>query len=200
MPWMVPVPQGVAPVAAPTAAPAVAPRRSEEDRCLSEAGTAADCEAALGAIAQASPAQGPANPGRVYDVYRKACDKKAKLLGCAVFKSTAVTAGDKPQVELLMLCEGGRSEACEDVSTKSAPLIAWLTTLKAEHCKKGEQALCKSYRACKGASEWGCRPSAASPIEVCGCVPRQCGGPLTATPRARTWADGTARGEFRCAP
>ncbi len=208
MPWMVGLPPGAA---APAPAPAIAQPAStgaaDQDRCLSDAGTAADCESALRAIAAASPAAGPAVPGRVHDVYRRACEKKAKLLSCAVFKSTAVTDADKPQVELLMLCEGGRSEACEDVATKAAPLQAWLSTLKGEHCKKGHQALCKNHRQCKGPTQWGCRPGAsggaapgAPAAEVCGCVPRQCGGPLTVTPLARTWPDGTQRGQFSCAP
>lgn len=200
MPWMVGVPPTAASAAAPPALAPQAPPATGADRCLAESGTAADCVAALQAIAAASPPAGPHVAGQVHDVYRRACAKKAKLLSCAVFKSTAVTEADKPQVELLMLCEGGRTEACEDVSTKAAPLQAWLATLKAEHCKKGHQALCKNHRECKGATQWGCRPAAGVPGEVCGCVPRQCGGPLTVTPLARTWSDGSRRGQFSCAP
>jgi hypothetical protein len=202
---MVPVP--AVPSAAPAAPasgaakPAPAPS-AERARCLSDGGTADDCEAALRAAAVSwDVTPGAAHPkGEVYEVYRRACERKAKLQGCGVFKSRAVGEADQPTVELLMICESGRPEACEDVATRSAPLQAWLSTLKAEHCRKGHSALCKSHRECRGAAQWGCRPATqpAGAGDVCGCVPRRCEGAMTVTASPRKWPDGSARGVFTC--
>jgi hypothetical protein len=195
MPFMIPVPNVPAAAPAPVAVAPAGPI-AEVDKCLSDAGAAADCEAALGQIAASGQ---PGGALRIWDVYKKGCAKKAKLLSCAVFKSTAVTEADRPAVELLMTCEAGRPEACEDVSTKSAPLQAWLTTLKTEGCKKGHSALCKSYKECKGATQFGCRPTTPpSGKDVCGCVPRSCEGTMSVLAASRTWPDGSARGVFRC--
>jgi len=199
---MVGVPQAPPPVSQPLAAtPPPVLSTPAREKCLSDTGNGLDCREALGQMAKTGTP--------LYDVYKRGCERKAKLLGCGVFKSTAVTDGDRPQVELLMKCEAGVSEGCEDVSTKAAPLQAWLSTLKADGCKKGQSALCKNFKECRGKTEWSCKPSGATPTqggvapkEVCGCVPRSCGGPLTVTPSpsARTWPDGTARGAFACAP
>jgi hypothetical protein len=206
MPWMVGIPQtppgpapgtGFVPGPAATAPTGLSPAR---DKCMSDTGAGVDCQEALGQLAKT---QAP-----LYDVYKKACGLKVKLQGCGVFKSTAVGEGDRAQVEALMRCESGQWESCEDVSTKSAPLQAWLATLKTEGCKKGQSALCKNYKECRGKTEWGCKPAGATPTggappkEVCGCVPKQCGGPLTVTPSptAKTWPDGSQRGSFACAP
>ncbi len=207
MPWMVGVPQGQAGAAPGTGfvpgPAAVAPTglSPARDKCMSESATGLDCQEALAQLAKGS--------APLYDVYKRGCERKAKLLGCGVFKSTAVGESDRPQVELLMKCEAGVTEGCEDVSTKSAPLQAWLSTLKTDGCKKGHSALCKNYKECRGKTEWGCRVAGATPTqggvpprEVCGCVPKSCGGPMTVTPSpsARTWPDGTPRGSFACAP
>lgn len=204
MPWAVPVP--AAPAAMPPAAPATGPAwpswSAQRDKCLADAGTRDDCQAALRGAADAwDPAPGAARQGGdVHAVYRKACEKKAKLQGCGVFKSSAVTEADRPTVELLMVCEAGRGEACEDVKTKAAPLVAWHGTLKAEHCKKGHSALCKSHKECKGGTQWTCRAATqpAGAGDVCGCAPRTCEGTMTIARSMRAWPDGSPRGVFTC--
>lgn len=201
MPFAVPVP--TLPPSADGGASGGAPASTvERDRCLAETGTAADCEAALRASAQAwdpTPGAAKRDPA-IYEVYRRACQLKSKLHGCAVFKSSAVGEADREVVELLMTCEAGRTEACEDVQTKSNPLHAWLGTLKADWCKKGQSALCKSYKQCRAGTTWGCHPATAPAGggEVCGCAPRSCETGLTATAAARKWPDGTTRGVFAC--
>jgi hypothetical protein len=200
MPFAVPVPH--MPASAAGGGAAAPASTAERDRCMAETGTAADCEAALRASAQAwNPTPGAATRDpAIYEVYRRACQLKSKLQGCAVFKSSAVGEADRPVVELLMTCEAGRTEACEDVQTKSNPLHAWLGTLKADWCKKGQSALCKSYRECRAGTAWSCRPATAPAGggEVCGCAPKSCETGLTATAAARKWPDGTTRGVFTC--
>jgi hypothetical protein len=80
------------------------------------------------------------------------------------------------------------------VKTKSAPLQAWLSTLKTNGCKKGETALCKNYRECKAPTQWGC---VGADQKLCGCLPK-CAGTITGTPKGRTWPDGSNRGAFTC--
>ncbi len=210
MPWAVPIPPQAKVIPAPVATPAD-PLPAEHDRCLGEGGTATDCKAALAKVAMS-----PTHQDRVYDVYRRGCEKKAKLLGCGVFKSTAITDADKPAMTLLMACEGGRGEACEDAKTKTSPLMAWLSTLKTEGCKKGNTALCENYRACKKSEPWGCNapvgavstspvpgaPAGSPPAaaeQVCGCIPKCSSGQPVATPTGRNWPDGSKRGVFTCA-
>lgn len=164
-------------------------------KCNSEAGKAADCKAALEKLSQT-----PQQPGKIYDTYKRACDKKTPLQGCGAFKSTAVTDADKPAMESLMACENGNWAACEDVQTKSPPLKAWHSTLKTEGCKKGEQALCKNYKECKIPAVWGCEEAAgavAGTPKVCGCVPK-CSNGMTVIAIGKSWADGTPRGKFSC--
>jgi hypothetical protein len=165
-----------------------------KQKCLGENGTDDDCWAALKELA-AGPT---ASETEAVVLYEKACAKKAKLLGCGAFKSQAVTESDRPTIGLLGLCEAGRWEACEDVITKAPPLKAWLITLKENGCKKGANALCKTYKSCKAKSDWGCKPAGAAG-DVCGCVP-QCSGTLSVTAGTRTWPDGSKRGVFVCEP
>lgn len=188
------------PVPVPTAAPtataapsAFAGPSEEQQKCLSDAGSADDCLAALKKMVATG-----ASPNDAANVYEKACSRKAKVLGCGSFKSTAVTEADRPTIGLLALCEFGAYESCEDVQTKSTPLKAWLTTNKENGCKKNATALCKIYKECKAKTDWGCKPVTSSPSDqVCGCVP-QCKGNLKVTAGSRSWADGSKRGNFVC--
>ena len=195
MPWAVPIPPAARALPAPvtTAAPVADALPREHDACLSEAGTANECKAALEKLAMS-----PTHQDRVHDIYKRACEKKAKLLGCGVFKSTAVTEADKPAMVLLMACEGGRGEACEDVKTKTAPLVAWLSTLKTDGCKKGNTALCANYRACKKSAPWGCEAIGPEATQVCGCMPQCSSGKPVAIVTGRTWPDGSKRAVFTC--
>lgn len=199
MPWAIAIPPAarVIPAPAPTPTPISEAVPPEQAQCLSDAGTAADCKTALEKLATSTT-----HRDMVRDVYKKACDKKAKLLGCGAFKSTAITDADKPTMDLLMVCEGGTSEACEDVKTKSAPLMAWHSTLKTEGCKKGNTALCANFKECKKASPWACTAVTGGPADqqVCGCVPKCANGAPIAKATDRSWADGSKRGSFSCAP
>ncbi len=201
MPWAIGIPPAmrgaVPPAASASAAPVAEAAVPEAAQCLSDAGTASDCKTALEKLATSATQK-----DKVRDVYKKACEKKAKLLGCGAFKSTAITDADKPQMDLLMVCEGGNSESCEDVKTKSAPLMAWLSTLKTDGCKKGNTALCSNYKECKKSTPWGCTQVTGGPADsqVCGCVPKCSGGAPVAKPGDRTWPDGSKRGVFSCAP
>ncbi len=196
MPFAVPAGAGTAPGPAAsslipgTPAPSTAGGSPERAKCLGEGGAAADCVAALGKLGP-SPAAGDG-----LAIYKRACELKAKqLLGCGAFKSTAVSLErDATTLDLLAQCEGGTSEACEDVKTKSAPLQAWLTTLKTGLCKKGETAHCANYRECKAPARWGCTETGQ---KLCGCLPK-CAAAVTGTPKARTWPDGSTRGAFTC--
>lgn len=194
MPFAVPAAPGTAPGPAFSAAVPAPPPASvaEADKCVGADGALPDCTAALEKLGASPTATGD----KTLAVYKKACELKGKLLGCGAFKSTAVDQEkDKPTLELLTLCDAGRWEACEDVKTKSAPLQAWLATLKTNGCKKGETALCKNYRECKTPSQWGC---VGADQKLCGCLPK-CSGTVTGTPKTRTWPDGTTRGNFTCA-
>jgi hypothetical protein len=201
MPWAIPIPPvllqpaSATPSASATPPPAAAP--AEIATCLADAGTAADCKTALDKIGQTG-----AGKDKVRDVYQKACTKKAKLLGCGAFKSTAIGEGDKPAMDLLMLCEAGQSEACEDVKTKTAPLMAWLSTLKTDGCKRGAMALCASFKECKKSTPWGCQAVSGGPADaqVCGCVPKCDKGVVATKASDRPWPDGSKRGAFTCAP
>lgn len=200
-------PVGTAPVAAGTntatpgvVVPVAGAAPPELERCTKDGGTAEDCKVALEKLAAT-----PQPPMRIHDTYKRGCELKAKFLGCGVFKSTAITEEDRPTMELLMACEHGRSESCEDVKTKAAPLQAWLSTLKTTWCKKGETALCKNYKECKAPAKWKCEqvtigtvlPNAERP-EVCGCAPK-CEGNTTTVDTGKTWPDGTRRGKLTCA-
>jgi hypothetical protein len=200
LPWAAPA--GAAATAATTAsvaptatAPAAPASTEEKARCLSDAGTADDCRAALGKMAKEP------GPGAPYDVYKRACEKKAKLLGCGAFKSTAITDADRPNMELLMLCESGAATACEDVKTKTAPLQAWLSTLKTDLCKKGESALCADFHQCKKPAKWTCSAvtgMGTTERQACGCQP-PCAGTLTVSATTRSWPDGSTRAGYQCA-
>ena len=173
--------------------PAISP---ELEKCNAPTGKAADCKAALEQLAKS-----PQPPMRVYETYKRGCELKAKLQGCGAFKSTAITEADNGTMEALMSCENGRPEACEDVNTKSPPLKAWHTTLKAEWCKKGESIHCKIYKECKAPAVWGCEePIGASPgtAKVCGCVPK-CANGMSVFSTGKSWPDSTPRGKFNCA-
>ena len=163
-----------------------------KQKCLAETGTESDCVTAMKELAEGSGTEADA-----VVVYEKACEKKAKLLGCGAFKSKAVTAEDRPTIGMLGLCEFARYEACEDVVTSAAPLKAWLITLKDVGCRKNATALCKHYKACKARTVFECRSSGTPSVEVCGCVP-QCTGTLTWKKGTRTWPDGSQRGVFAC--
>lgn len=195
-PWAQPQPAAsfVAPSAAPSAAaPTPVTVLSENKiKCLGEGGTEEDCTAALKELAE-----GTGNDADAVTLYEKACEKKAKLLGCGAFKSKAVTAEDRPTISLLALCEFARWESCEDVVTSAPPLKAWLITLKDAGCRKNATALCKHYKACKAKTVFECRSSGTPAVEVCGCVP-QCAGTLTWKKGTRTWPDGSQRGVFSC--
>lgn len=185
----------VQPTAAPaTSAPIAAVPADDVAHCLGATGTLDDCKFAL-----ALTAKDPAQERNVYDVYKRACGLKEKLLGCGVFKSSAVGDSDRPAVELLMLCEAGRPEACEDVKTSSAPLVAWRTTLKTDGCKRGFTALCANYKECKHRSRWDCsaQTGATGGGQVCGCVPR-CEGQLIVSATPRSWPDGSTRAAYTC--
>ena len=144
---------------------------------------------------QALAAAGQAE--RTLAVYERLCAKKEKLQGCGAFKSKAVGAEDRPTMAQLAMCEAGAWEHCEDASTKVAALVAWRSTLKAQGCKAGANALCANYKQCKGRAQWGCM--AASAGEVCGCIPRCDTTVLAKAQGKRSWPDGTARGLFECA-
>lgn len=184
--------------AAETASPLpVAPpaNSAEITKCLAEGATANDCKAALDAIAK-DPAQYP----RVGEAYKRGCTLKSKvLLGCGAFKSTVLGESDRPAMDLLMLCEAGVFEACEDVKTKAAPLLAWHSTLKTEGCKKGHTALCKSFKECKKKTLWTCGPVTGGTGEACGCQPK-CDGDLVIGALPRTWSDGKTRASYTCKP
>ncbi|MBL9022340.1 MAG: hypothetical protein JNL21_09065 [Myxococcales bacterium] len=193
MPFAVPAGAGTAPgpafsAAVPSApAPAATP---EADKCLAAGAVLADCTTALEKLGAAE-----ASGDKTLAVYKKACELKGKLLGCGAFKSTAVDQEkDKPTLALLAQCESGNWEMCEDVKTKSAPLQAWLSTLKTNGCKKGQMALCKNYRECKAPTQWGC---IGADQKLCGCLPK-CAGTVTGKAKKRTWPDGSTRGEFTC--
>lgn len=190
-----PSPAGSAP--APGAQPTfVAANPPEYDRCMAEDGKAAECKAALEKFAQSEP------PRPLRDTYKRACDRKTKLMGCGVFKSTAVTEADHPTLELLMACELGRPESCEGVKTSSAPLQAWHQTLKASWCKKGESALCANYKQCKQPAKWECESAPGMPADApkpCGCKPK-CEGTMTMAVTGKTWPDGSPRAKFACSP
>lgn len=199
-----------APVTQPTPAPAPTATATastpsgndkppEVDRCSSEAGTREDCRNALEKLA-ARP--GPLPVANVRDTYKRGCEKKAPFLGCGIFKSTAVSESDNPVIELLMACEHGRTTACEGLTTKPAPLQAWLSTLKTTWCSKGETALCKDFKDCK-IGNWACEVPTSSPQEqakmrVCGCSPKKCSGTVNVTETGLTWPDGSLRGKFSC--
>lgn len=167
-------------------------RPPELDRCHADDGKAADCRAALEKLAAA-----PQPPKLIFDTYKKACDKKAKLLGCGVFKSTAVTDADHPTMEALMACEAGRTDDCEGLKPSAAPLVAWHKTLKTDWCKKGANALCDDYRQCKS-SKWKCDAIGPGGGQACGCAPA-CEGPLAVSlSTSKTWPDGSTRATFTC--
>jgi hypothetical protein len=194
MPFYVPASSASAPAAAsgaPLGPTAIEPLPPEHEKCLGQDGTKADCKAALDRVGQSA-----AHADKVLAVYERGCALKLPLLGCGAFKSTAVTDADRPMIALLAQCEAGRSEPCEDVKTKSAPLQAWLTTLKRDWCKKGETALCANYKECKAPTQWGCHD--AQGTKVCGCVPRCKDGTVMASAKSRTWPDGSTRGAFVC--
>ncbi len=96
------------------------------------------------------------------------------------------------------LCEAGRYELCEDYAprAKSNALIAWLTSLKADGCRNGAQALCPIEKECRGKERWGCDYTPRGE-QVCGCIP-VCEGPREIRDAGRTWKDGTRRGTFTC--
>ncbi len=196
MPFAVPAGPGTAPgpafsSAVPSANPPVVDANPDADKCIAATGVLADCTAALDKAGKSAAA--PAS--KTLDVYKRACELKGKLLGCGAFKSTAVDQDkDRPTLELLASCEIGKWEACEDVKTKSAPLQAWLSTLKTNGCKKGETALCKNYRECKAPAQWGC---IGADDKLCGCLPK-CAGTVGGTATGRTWPDGSKRGKFTC--
>jgi hypothetical protein len=164
---------------------------ASDPRCADDGASVEDCRAAYQALAQAGHAE------RTLEVYERLCAKKEKLQGCGAFKSKAVGAGDRPAMAQLAMCEAGAWEHCEDASTKVAALVAWRTTLKAQGCKAGANALCSNYKQCKGRAQWGCM--AASAGEVCGCIPRCETTVLAKAQGKRSWPDGTARGLFECA-
>jgi hypothetical protein len=182
----VPNPFGPAPAGASSSTVAV------DTRCADDAASVEDCRAAYQALAQAGHAD------RTLEVYERLCTRKEKLQGCGAFKSKAVGAGDRPTMAQLAMCEAGAWEHCEDATTKVAALVAWRTTLKAQGCKAGANALCANYKQCKGRAQWGCM--AASAGEVCGCIPRCDTTALAKAAGKRSWPDGTARGLFECAP
>lgn len=163
-----------------------------DTRCADDAASAEDCRGAYQALAQAGQGE------RTLAVYERLCAKKEKLQGCGAFKSRAVGAGDRPTMAQLAMCEAGAWEHCEDATTKVAALVAWRTTLKAQGCKAGANALCANYKQCKGRAQWGCMSASAG--EVCGCIPRCETTVLAKAQGKRSWPDGTARGLFECAP
>ncbi|MFO0551261.1 MAG: hypothetical protein U0271_22925 [Polyangiaceae bacterium] len=167
----------------------------EIDVCLGTNGTAADCKVALQRMAVVDQP-----PGKLEEVYHRACKLGAKLMGCGIFKSSALTDADKPDLERLIACEMGRPEACEDMKPKPPPLVAWHQTLKADLCKKGENALCASYKQCKSNAEWTCeaQSGAAGEQKVCGCAQRCEGGGRTVKATTKSWPDGSVRGVFTC--
>ncbi len=211
-----PAPAGTALVGAPAPFPApstkpaetspaatttpVAQKPAEYDRCMSNDGKAADCRAALEALAK-----GPQPPKVMLDAYKKACDVKAKLLGCGAFKAGSVQESEQPTMEALIACESGRPEACEEVQaaspTLSPSLKAWHSTLKKGWCKKGANALCEDYHKCKSPAVFGCEAITGSAggdqDKGCGCVPK-CESGLTVTATGKTWADGSKRATFAC--
>jgi len=162
-----------------------------DPRCADDAASVEDCRGAYQALAAAGQAE------RTLAVYERLCAKKEKLQGCGAFKSKAVGAEDRPTMAQLAMCEAGAWEHCEDASTKVAALVAWRSTLKAQGCKAGANALCANYKQCKGRAQWGCM--AASAGEVCGCIPRCDTTVLAKAQGKRSWPDGTARGLFECA-
>lgn len=190
-------PAPTAPTAAPPQPPPVAAKPAEYDTCMGESGKASDCKAALVKLAET-----PQPPKLIFDTYKRACDVKAKLMGCGAFKSTAVTEADHPTMEALMACEMGRPEACEDVKTGSAPLQAWHSTLKKDWCKKGANALCDNYKQCKPPAKWECGPAkdaTGAQVEVCGCAPK-CESAKSVVVTEKSWPDGSRRGRFQCSP
>ena len=193
MPFAVPPGLGTAPGPAASAAvpgPATPAATPEADKCLA---AGAGLPGRTGALEKVGASD--AGRDKTLAVYKRACELKGKLLGCGAFKSTAVDPEkDKPTLDLLARCETGDWESCEDVKTKSAPLQAWLSTLKTNGCKKGETALCKNYRECKAPKQWGC---IGADQKLCGCLPK-CGGTVTGTAKKRTWPDGSTRGDFTC--
>ena len=210
MPWALPIPPTRTTAAPIATAPPVEPMPPEHDACLADAGTQADCRAALEKLGHTAT-----HRDRIHDIYKRACDKKAKLLGCGAFKSTAITEADRPSMDQLMVCEAGQPEVCEDVKTRSAPLMAWLSTLKTDGCKKGDTALCANYKECKKGAQWSCvaptgavpvtpsapgspAPAPAADAQVCGCVPKCPAGQPIAIATGRTWPDNSKRGAFTC--
>jgi len=171
----------------------------EVDVCLGSEGKKNDCKVAL----ERSAALGSVDNLKYAMLYKRGCDLGVQLLGCGAFKSKAVTETDNETMVALMRCELGASERCEGLSTKSAPLKAWLTTLRADWCKKGENALCKSHKECKLPSHWSCEstgaPAAAGQEtpKACGCVPR-CQGGVAVAATGKTWPDGSQRAKFTC--
>jgi hypothetical protein len=193
LPWSAPAGSGAAPVASASAsaAPAAAPAANADfGKCMAESATTDDCKAAIESAKAA-----PGSPG-VFDLYKRACEKKVKLLGCGAFKSTAISEGDHPTMELLMRCELGAAANCEQVKTKVAPLQAWLSTLKSDLCKKGENALCPDFHQCKKPAKWECA-EAAGGTKACGCL-APCAGTRTVTATSATWPDGSARAAAVC--
>lgn len=191
-------PQATATVApaATAPAPAAGGKPPEYEKCMGTDGKKADCVAALEKLVQS-----PQPPNTIRDTYKRGCELKAKLLGCGAFKSTAVTEADHPTMELLMACEVGRTEACEEVKTSSAPLQAWSKTLRKDWCKKGENALCDNYKQCKAPTQWKCETGPATPgaqgAQACGCAPK-CDGTLAVGVSSKTWPDGSQRAKFTC--
>lgn len=162
--------------------------------CLTEATGGPKCVVALRKIAQTG-----AGREQTMEVYQRACEAKEKLLGCKIFLSTAITDGDNPTIESLMLCEHGAYEACEGLKPKAAPLIAWLGTLKEKGCAEGANALCADFRACKAPKRWTCQPDKGPASgKVCGCL-EKCNGTVVAIGVSeKKWPDTSRRGQLTC--
>ncbi len=161
--------------------------------CLTEATGGPACKIALAKIAATGTGE-----SHTIEVYRRACDAGEKLLGCGIFQSTAITEEDDPILRRLMLCEHGWYEGCEDVKTRAAPLLAWLSTLKKIGCKRGANALCPDFHQCKAPERWTCHAQPGGP-KVCGCA-APCSGTLTSIAHtSKRWPDGSHRGQLGCA-
>jgi hypothetical protein len=162
--------------------------------CLTEAAGGPKCIVALKKIAQTG-----AGRDQTMEVYQRACEAKEKLLGCKIFLSTAITDGDTPTIESLMLCEHGAYEQCEGLKPKAAPLIAWLGTLKDKGCQEGANALCADFKACKAPKRWTCQPDKGPASgKICGCL-EKCAGTVVAVGASdKTWPDKSRRGQLTC--
>jgi hypothetical protein len=161
--------------------------------CLTEATGGPKCRVALQKIAKTGGGR-----EHTWSVYQAACNAGEKLLGCKVFLSTAITEGDQPLIERLMLCEHGQWALCEGNKPKASALVAWQKTLSEMGCRDGANALCADYHQCKSPSVWTCHPAKGpASSRVCGCAPR-CSGSLVSIADARKWPDGSQRGQLSC--